>query len=68
MPKPLCLDCSAALSLAAALFASRLLAAFTSSKASAAPVASPKPATNLGAADLGAAVNGLIEASSSAIS
>lgn len=68
MPKPSSLDCSAALIFAAALIASRLLAAFTSSKASAAPEANPRPATNLGAADLGAAVNGLIEASSSAIS
>lgn len=59
MPRVPCLVSSAAL---------RWLAAFTSARAPAAPVASPRPATNLGAADLGAAVNGLMDASSSAIS
>lgn len=68
MPRALCLDCSAALDASPALFSLRWLAAFTSARAPAAPVANPRPATNLGAADLGAAVNGLIEASSSAIS
>lgn len=68
MPRAPCLVSSAALEASPALLSFRWLAAFTSARAPAAPVASPRPATNLGAADLGAAVNGLIDASSSAIS
>lgn len=70
MPSALCLFCCRdALAASAALSLSlRWLAALTSASAPAASVASPSPATSFGAADRGAAVSGLTDASSSAIS